>query len=126
MKSEILLAAGLVVCATAAHAAPSDVNAQTFYASAVALEKKGMGAMFDKRLRPMMAQMQDAGKRVKAENDAAKGAGRPIYCVPDAAKKGRSPQEVLAMMGRVPEAERRGMSLYDLWKRTLVREYPCG
>ena len=125
MRRSILAAAALFACATAAHAAPSDVNAQAYYADALALQKKGMRAMFDKRTRPMMAQLKDAGERTRAANLAASAAGRPLYCVPAGTKRSMSAQQVIAMLGRVPEAERRSASLYEVWKRTMIREYPC-
>lgn len=107
-------------------AAPSDVNAQRFYSDAVALEDKGMAAMFDKRTKPMMAQMQDAGARAKAANQSATERGRPLYCVPETArKKGLGPKTVIAMLGNLPESERRSLSLADAWQRALVRGYPC-
>lgn len=121
----LILGLAALACAGAAHAAPSDVNAQAFYADALALQKKGMGAMFDKRLRPMMAQMKDAGERARAANLSAKASGRPLYCVPETAKKGMTPQQVVTMLGRVPEAERRSSTLYQTWSKAMAREYPC-
>ena len=121
-----LILAGLALgCSPAAHAAPSDVNVQGFYTSAVALQNKGMAAMFDKRTRPLMAQMKDAGTRARAENLAAKAAGSPLYCVPEGSKKGMGAQQVIAMLGRLPESERRSATLVEAWKKALTREYPC-
>lgn len=122
----IAAAAGSLAAPAFAAPAPSDVNAQAFYANAQALEAKGMGALFDKRLKPMMAQMKDAGTRARAANLAATNAGKPLYCVPETArKKGLGSKEVVAMIGRVPESERRSITLYEAWKRALVRDYPC-
>ena len=120
-----LLAAAALVLPTAATAAPSDVNAQAFYADAKALEAKGMTALFDKRLKPMTAQMKDAGQRSRAANLAAKTAGKPLYCVPEGVKRGMGSQQVIAMLGRLPETERRSATLFEAWKRALAREYPC-
>lgn len=125
MNRSIPMLAALLACASPALAAPSDVNAQSFYADALALQQKGMRAMFDKRTRPMMAQMKDAGERARVANIAARTAGRPLYCVPEGAKRTMGAQQVVAMLGRVPEAERRGSTLYESWTRALVREYPC-
>lgn len=120
------LAAILTAFSIPAAAAPADVNADGFYRDAQALMKKGMGAMFDKRTRPMMAQMKDAGTRARAANQTATAAGKPLYCVPEAArKKGLGPQQVVAMLGRLPESERRSLTLADAWKRALARDYPC-
>ena len=109
----------------AAQARPSDVNAQEFYARAKALEAKGMTAMFDKRTKPTMAQMKDAGAYARTANAAATKKGAPLYCVPENAK-GLNPQQVLAMLGRVPEAQRRSSTLSAAWLSTLKRTYPCG
>ncbi len=122
----IAMAAGAMVCTSPALAGLADVNAQVFYAQARAVMAKGMGAMFDKRTKPLMAQMKDAGKRASAENEAARTRGAPIYCVPDAArKKGMNAEQVLAMLERVPEQDRRKMTLAQAWRRALIREYPC-
>ena len=121
--------APVLACAVAfsgaAQAAPSDVNAQTFYADAKALEAKGMTAMFDKRLKPMMAQMKNAGERARAANLAAKAAGKPLYCPPEGTKRSMNSQQVIAMLGRLPESERRSSTLFEAWKQALAREYPC-
>lgn len=117
----------MLVCAGMAQAAPSDVNAQEFYLTAQALEKKGVGAMFDKRVRPMIAQMKDAGTRARTANQVATAKGAPLYCVPVAQKKkGLGPQQVIAMLARVPEAQRRELTLYQAWLKALARDYPCG
>ena len=126
MRFKFLLAAAAVSTPLAvAHAAPSDVNAQVFYADAMAVQKKGMAALFDKRTKPMMAQMKDAGTRARAENLAAGAAGRPLYCVPEAAKSGMGAKQVIAMLGKLAETERRSLTLHEAWKRALAREYPC-
>ena len=107
-------------------AAPADVNAQAFYVDATDLMGKGMRAMFDKRTKPMMAQMEDAGKRARAANEAAEKRGKPIYCVSAAdKKKGINPQQAVAILGRVPQAQRQRSTLAEAWQAALVREYPC-
>ena len=73
-----------------------------------------------------MAQMKDAGERARSANLAAKAGGRPIYCPPEGAKRGMTPDQVMTMLGRLPESERRSLSLGEAWKRALAREYPCG
>lgn len=118
-------AGALAVLPLPARAAPSDVNAQAFYADAAALEKKGMTALFDRRTKPLMAQMKDAGERSRAANLAARAAGRAIYCVPEGARRKMGAQQVIALLGRLPESERRALTLAEAWKRALAREYPC-
>lgn len=107
-------------------AAPGDVNAHGFYVSAKSLLAKGMGAMFDGRRKPMMAQFRDAAASVRAENEAAKAKGAPLYCVSEAQrKKGMSPQFIVDRLGAIPEPERRAMSLKTAWRGIMVRTYPC-
>ena len=57
----MLFVAAAAFIGTPAMAAPDDVNADTFYVAANDLMGKGMRAMFDKRTRPMMAQLKAAG-----------------------------------------------------------------
>ena len=122
----VLAACLLSIASVPAFASPADVNAEEFYRDAVALQQKGMGAMFDKRTKPRMEQMKAAGMAAKARNDAATKRGNPIYCVSDAQrKKGMGPQQVVAMLGKVPQAQRQKSTLTDAWMAALVREYPC-
>lgn len=115
-----------LMCSTAAWAAPGDVNAQAFYVDALALEDKGMTALFDKRLKPMVAQIRDAGMRSGTANKAALAAGKPIYCMSKAAKKAIDAKDVIAMLGRLPDSERRSSTLFEAWKTALARQFPCG
>ncbi len=119
------LAAVGLMCSTPTWAAPGDVNAQAFYVDAVALEDRGMRALFDKRLKPMVAQMRDAGMRSGAANKAATAVGKPIYCMSKVEKKAIDAKDVIAMLGRVPDSERRSSTLFEAWKGALAREFPC-
>ena len=126
LTRSLVLCALVLVPTVAAQAAPGDVNAQSFYLDAKDLSGKGMRAMFDKRARPAMAAMKDAGQRVRDENEAATKRGAPIYCVTEAQrKKGMTPQMIVDMLGRVPEAQRKRATLVQAWRTALVREYPC-
>lgn len=120
-----VFAASMAVAAPAL-AAPGDVNADTFYTDAKALMAKGMGAMFDKRTKPMIANMKAAGEAARSANEAASAQGKPLYCVPEAArKKGMGADEAVAMLGRMPPAERRSKTLSQAWRTMLIRTYPC-
>ncbi|QWC56641.1 hypothetical protein F7D01_05620 [Erythrobacter sp. 3-20A1M] len=126
MRITILTAAALALVPAMALARPADMNADTFYVASVELLGKGMGALLDKRTKPMMAAMKDAGAAVKAENDAAAKAGRPLYCVPESAKKkGVGPRFVVDRLGAIPQQRRRALTLRQAWREILVREYPC-
>lgn len=110
----------LLLASTAATA----MDAQTFYTRAQALQKKGPLAMFSRDLKPLMNEMKAAGVSVKGENDVARKNGTPLYCPPDTAK-GMSPQDVLQEFGRIPESQRKTMSVRDAWKSILIRKFPC-
>ncbi len=115
-----------LVCSTPAVAAPSDVNAHSFYSNAVELQKKGMTAIFDKRTKPMIAQMKDAGMRVGAANKAAiAGGAPPLYCMSPSAKKSMGAKHVITMLGRLPDHERRASTLHEAWKKAMLLEFPC-
>ncbi len=107
-------------------AGPGEGNADAFYNDAKALLAKGAGAMFDKRLKPTMAQLKVAGEAVRAENAAATNRGRPLYCVPEKARqKGLGPKFVVDQFGTIPQQRRRQLTVTQAWREILVREYPC-
>ena len=114
-----VLAIVLIACPAIAHA----MDADTFYLKAAALKKKGMAAMMSKDLKPVMSEMEAAGKSVKAENAKAKAAGKPLYCPP--AKTGMSQEQVLAEFARIPAARRKTMTTRQAWREILIRRYPC-
>lgn len=127
MRLLMIIAAAAAMCATPALAAPEDVSAENFYLTASDLMGKGMRAMFDRRTRPMMAQLKAAATAVKAENAAASAKGAPLYCVPPAARKnGMGAEDVVAKIGRLPQAQRRASTLREAWRAVLIRDYPCG
>jgi hypothetical protein len=128
MRSWPVLAVAAIMAVSAGPllAAPGDVNAHSFYVDAQELVGKGMRAMFDRRTKPMLAQLKDAGDSVRAENDAGRARGAPLYCVPDAMrKKGAGPQFVIDRLGAIPKAQRERMTLKQAWRSILMREYPC-
>lgn len=126
MRYALAAALSLAVLSSSAMAAPGDMNADRFYLIAKDLMGKGMGAMFDKRTKPVMAEMKGAAEAVRAENKKAEARGAPIYCVPAAArKKGMNPQMVVDKLGAIPAERRRKMTLTQAWREALVRDYPC-
>lgn len=122
----VLSVAGLAL-AVPSHAGPSgDVNAQSFYSTAVELQGKGMRAMFDGRTKTMRKQMEDAGLSARAANAAASERGSPLFCVPDAdRKKGLNVEQVIAMLGSLGQPTRSRLSLQAAWLEALKRRYPC-
>lgn len=128
MRAILLLAviALGVMAPTTAFAGAADVNAQEFYRDAKELEAMGLRAMFDRRAKPRIAQMKAAGEEARAANAEATRRGQPLYCVSEAArKKGLDAKQALALLGRVPESERRTSTLAQAWRRALIIAYPC-
>lgn len=114
--------AALAVAAPAS-AAPGDVNAQAFFARAMALKAKGAMALFSGDIKPMKTQMQDAGTRVRAENIAARKRGVPLYCPPAKAKG--DAKFVIDGLAAIPEAHRKQLTLTQAWREVLIAKFPC-
>ncbi|MFA9199788.1 MAG: hypothetical protein ACEQR8_01190 [Cypionkella sp.] len=120
----MLLALAALAIAAPAVAAPGDINAHAFYTKAVALKKKGVMALMSGQLKPMMAQMEDAGKRVRAQNLAATQAGKALYC-PPAQRKSAGAQFVIDKLAAIPENRRRQLTLTEAWREIMIGEFPC-
>jgi hypothetical protein len=109
----------LLLCAVPAHA----MDAETFYVKALALKKKGMGAMFSKDLRPMAQLFETAADSVKAENEQARAAGKPLFCAP---KKYRlTADQFIAEFSRIPQERRRKQTVREAWREIVIRRFPC-
>lgn len=119
MKFALLLASGALLCAVPANA----MDAETFFVKAVALKKKGMGAVFANDLKPMMRIFEDAAKSVKAENEAARATGLPLFCAP---KKYRlTADQFIGEFGRIPKERRQNQTVRDAWREIVIRRFPC-
>ncbi len=119
MKFAVLLAGGALLCAVPATA----MDAETFFVKAVALKKRGMGAMFASDLKPMIRIFEAAANSVKAENEAARSAGSPLFCAP---KKYRlTADQFIVEFGRIPKERRRLQTVRDAWREIVIRRFPC-
>jgi hypothetical protein len=119
MKYAVLVASGALWCAVPANA----MDAETFFVKAVALQKKGMGAVFAKDLKPLIRVFEEAAKSVKAENEAARAAGTPLFCAP---KKYRlSADQFIEEFSRIPKQRRQTQSVRDAWREIVIRRFPC-
>lgn len=120
MKMTIIAAAALFASVPGTALA---MDAHTFYTKGSALKKQGMGAMFSKEVKPLMAVMKTAGQNVKAENARAKAAGNPLYCPPSKPKMSSS--EILSELERIPVSRRQTMSVQQAWREILIKRFPC-
>jgi hypothetical protein len=120
MKLKLLLASSaLLLCAVSAQA----MDADTFYVKAVALQQKGMKAVFSKDLKPMVRIFKNAADSVKAENEVARAAGNPLLCAP---KKYRlTADQFLSEFGKIPQERRRAQTVREAWREIVIRRFPC-
>ena len=119
MKYAVLVVMGALLCAVPANA----MDAETFFAKAVVLQKKGLGAVFAKDLKPMIRVFEEAAKSVKAENEAARTAGTPLFCAP---KKYRlNAEQFIGEFSRIPKERRQVQSVRDAWREIVIRRFPC-
>jgi hypothetical protein len=119
MKYAALVVMGVLLCAVPAHA----MDAETFFVKAVALQKRGIGAVFAKDLKPMARIFEEAAKSVKAENEAARTAGSPLFCAP---KKYRmNAEQFIGEFSRIPKERRQVQSVRDAWREIVIRRFPC-
>ena len=117
------LVAAATIASAAAPANAQTMNAETFYQRAKKLEAKGMAAMFAADLKPIMSEMQAAGKIVQARRLAAEAKKEKLYCPPPRAHLGA--KEMLKLFGNIPQAERQRMTTTDAYQRILVAKFPC-
>ena len=119
MKFALLLATGVLLTSIPANA----MDAETFFVKAVALKKKGMGAVFAKDLKPMIRVFEAAAESVKAENDVARAIDAPLFCAP---KKYRlTAVQFISEFGRIPKERRQIQSVRDAWREIAIRRFPC-
>jgi hypothetical protein len=94
-----------------------------FLADAEALQKKGAMALFSSDLRLLKQEIQNSGKQLRAEQKAARQAGRtPATCMP--AKASMNSNELLAHFRSIP-AEQRNMPVKAALAGLMRKKYPC-
>jgi hypothetical protein len=94
-----------------------------FLAKAEALQRKGPLALFSSDIGKLKAEVQNSGKALRAEQEAARNAGRtPATCMP--AKAAVSSNELLAHLRTIPPAQR-GIPVKAAFASLLARKYPC-
>jgi hypothetical protein len=104
-------------------AAAMAMNAQSFYARGMALKNMGPAAMVSPDLQPLLDEAKRSSKLVKAENDKAKLAGKPLFCGP--AKNSMTAEELLAEFGRIPKPRRSKITVTQALREIAIRKYPC-
>lgn len=80
-------------------------------------------AMLRADTRRLMSEIRTATQTVRAEQDAARGAGRsPRTCMPD--RVSMSPDDLLARFNAIP-ASRRNITVTQAVREWMAEEHPC-
>ena len=120
------IAFGLLIAAlpaTALHAQAMPVS--TFLAKAEALKKKGPLALLSGDLKLLKSELQNSVVALRAENRAAKAAGRkPAFCPPEG-KASLNSGEVLSHFQSIPAAQRPRMRVREATRSLMATKYPC-
>ncbi|WP_295442563.1 hypothetical protein [Sphingorhabdus sp. EL138] len=119
MKYAVLVVMGALLCAVPANA----MDVETFFAKAVTLQKKGLGSVFAKDLKPMIRVIEEAAKLVKAESETARAAGLPLFCAPK--KYPLNAEQFIGEFSRNPKERRQLQSVRDAWREIVIRRFPC-
>lgn len=94
-----------------------------FLAKADALQKKGAMALFSGDIGKLKAEVVNSGKQLRAEQEAARKAGRkPATCMPE--KASVNSNELLAHFRSMPPAER-SMPVKAAFAGLMRKKYPC-
>ena len=95
----------------------------TFLAKADALKKKGALAFFSGDLGRLKSEIQNSGKAIRLEHQAAVKAGRkPGFCIP--AKASFTSTELLDHFRAIPPAQR-NMPVKAAFASLVRKKYPC-
>ena len=113
----------LVLTATPAALHAQNMMLPQFLAKAEGLEKKGALAMFSGDLRLLKGEVQNSGKALRAEQQAALKSGRKSpYCMPE--KVSVNPHEVLAHFRSIPPPKR-NITVKAAFADLVRKKYPC-
>ena len=111
----------LLLPVTAATAQTMPVS--QFLAKAEALQKKGAMALFSSDIGVLKKEIQNSGKQLRAEQNAAVKAGRkPATCMP--AKATMNSNELLAHFKSIPP-QQRDMPVKAAFASLMRKKYPC-
>ena len=118
-----LLIAALAAASPLAPASAQSMPISEFLAKADALQKKGPMALFSGDIGKLKAEVVNSGKQLRAEQEAARKAGRkPATCLPE--KANVTSTELLTHFREVPPAER-GVLVKTAFAGLVRKKYPC-
>jgi len=113
----------LALLVLSAPAAAQAMSVSQFLGKVDALHKKGPMALFSKDIGLLKAEVKDAGKALRLEQNVALKTGRkPPVCMPKRATT--DSDELLAHFRAIPPAQR-GMSVKSAFAALMNKKYPC-
>ncbi|GAA0487452.1 hypothetical protein GCM10009096_32920 [Parasphingorhabdus litoris] len=123
MKQSISLVASTIMLSIAVPASAMPVS--EFLPKADKLMKAGMGAMFSKNRKPVMAEMEKVTNGYRADIKAARAAGKtPSSCPPPKGKGKLNGKEFIAHLKTIPVAQR-NMEVKTAFHGFMKKKYPC-
>jgi hypothetical protein len=109
-----------------AAASAQSMNAETFHQKAIALQRKGMMAVFSKDLKVLVKEGQAAAEVVSGRRQAVlKAGGKPRYCPLPSSPRKMETKEFMARLGAIPRADRQRIDMTEAMNRILARKFPC-
>ncbi len=117
-------AAVAVIALSICSVAHAEMSVSTFLAKADALKAKGMMAMLSSDVGLLKSEMQSSVQSFKADEAAAKAAGRPLTaCVPPKTKL--DSDEMISFFRTIPAQQATRTSLKAALGAMLRKRYPC-
>ncbi|WP_198024117.1 hypothetical protein [Sphingorhabdus lutea] len=101
----------------------ASMNAEVFYVKAVALKKKGVGAILSKDMDILKGEMNNVRTNLRAENEKAKKTGKPLYCPPK--NSSMSSDQLISELSAAGQTKRKQMTMHAFMRDYMVRKYPC-
>jgi hypothetical protein len=122
-RVSLILLPALLGASSAALA--QEMNAETFFQRASALQSKGPFALFSKDASVLMAEGKAAGRKAREQREATIAAGeKPRFCPPPGKVRIGS-SEFVKRLGAIPAAQRRTIDMTEATTRILAAKYPC-
>ena len=109
-----------------APAAAQSMNAEIFYQRAIALQKKGVMALFSGgEIKALTKEGQAAGARAREVRLAAVKAGqKPRFCPPQGPVSIDS-REFMTRLSAIPAPDRKRIDMTEATTRILTAKFPC-
>src|SRR5205085_11751119 len=123
MRSAVIAA---VLALVPAAASAQAMNADQFYRRAVALQHKGMLAVFSRgEIKSLMGEAQAAAKQAAENRRAAVKAGQaPRFCPPTGSFS-MNDKDLMAHLSALPAAERGRIDMTEAMTRLFAAKFPC-